>query len=52
MCIRDRKYRIEDVEKDGAATVYKILSINDDAVSPIRKDKQTITGSQKLHTDT
>ena len=48
----DEKYRIEDVEKDGAATVYKILSINDDAVSPIRKDKQTVAGSQKLHTDT
>ena len=49
----DEKYKIEDVEKDGAATVYKILPINDNAVSPVRKDKQTSTvaGSQNLHTD-
>ena len=30
----DEKYKIEDAEKDGSATVYKILSLNDDCVSP------------------
>ena len=42
----DEKYEVEDVEKDGTATVYKILSINDDAVSPPRKDKQTMVESE------
>lgn len=44
----DEKYEIEDVEKDGTATVYKILSINDDAVSPPRRDKQTMAESENI----
>ena len=49
----DEKYKIEDVERDGAATVYKILSINDDAVSPpVRKGEKTVVGSETIHRDT
>ena len=37
----DEKYEIEDVAKNGAATVHKLLAINDDAISPpVKKDKQ------------
>ena len=49
----DEKYKIENAERDGTATVFKLLCINDDAVSPPnRRDKQTIVGSETLHSDT
>ena len=47
----DEKYNVEDVARDGAATVFKILSINDDAVSPPdKREKQTIVDSEAMPT--
>lgn len=47
----DEKYNVEDVARDGAGTVFKILSINDDAVSPpFKREKQTIVDSEAMPT--
>lgn len=35
----DEKYEIKDLEKDGTATVNKILCINDDILAPPKKEK-------------
>lgn len=50
----DEKYEIKNLEKDGTATVNKILSINDDALSLPKKDKNTSQAGPEtvLHSNT
>lgn len=49
----DEKYEIKDLEKDGTATVNKILCINDDILSLPKKEKYiSQAGPEILHGDT
>ena len=38
----DEKYEIKDLEKDGTATVNKILSVHDDIISPSKKAEKYV----------
>ena len=49
----DEKYEIKDLEKNGAATVNKILSIDDDAITFPKKEKfNPQTAFENLRSDT
>ena len=49
----DEKYEIKDLEKDGTATVNKILSVHDDIISLHKKEKHVSQAAPEiLHGDT
>lgn len=47
----DEKYEIKDLERDGTATVSKILSVHDDIISPSKKEKYVSQAGSEILND-